>query len=115
MGIIGDDFEEFVDNSELFSYDVKIYTSQGGTLIYDGKVIYDKKPQLVENENNEVFYQGHKSLLSISMNKLTIDDVSVLKDYYVEITDGTETLTYTIANASFSSNVNKALCELKET
>lgn len=115
MGIIEDDFQEFVDNEDLFNYDIEIYDSQGGNLIYDGKAIYDEKPQLVENENGEVFYQGHKSLLSVPMEDLNISDVSVLKNYYVEITVGSETLTYTIANASYSSNVNKSFCELKET
>jgi len=109
---IQNDFIDFMDNCDLFNSDVKMYVSKGGTLVFDGKGIYDKKPQAVENENNQIVYQGHKSLLTLPLIGSTY---SSLKGYYVEITDNIETKKYFIANSNYNSNVNNIYCELKET
>lgn len=116
--IIESDFAEFVTNEELFNSSVKLYDSQGGTLKYEGKIIYDKKPQLVENQDGSVFYQGHKSILAFAM--ANFDDSFMisyfsLKGYFVEITDNiVGTKIYSIANSNYNSNVNSIYCELKE-
>ena len=113
---IESDFADFINNNELFNSSVKLYDSQGGTLKFDGKGIYDKKPQLVENENGEVSYQGHKSMLTISMSEL-IDFMPAyfsLKKYFVEITDNVDMKSYLIENSVYNSNVNAIYCELKE-
>lgn len=114
---IESDFAEFVTNNELFNSEVKLYDSQGGTLRYEGHAIYDKKPQLVENESGQVFYQGHKSILSFAMSNF--DDVFMtayfsLKGYFVEIIDNIGTKIYNIENSNYNSNVNSIYCELKE-
>lgn len=109
------DFAEFINNNELFNSEVKLYDSQGGVLKFEGKGIYDKKPQLVENEGGQLFYQGHKSLLTLTMSELTfMDSYFSLKAYFVEITDNVGTKIYFIENSSYNSNVNAIYCELKE-
>ena len=113
--VIQDDFKEFLNNEDLFNSEVKLYDYKGGSLIFEGIGTYDKKPQLVENENNQVFYQGHKSLLTLSMDELTfMDSFSSLKAYFVEITDNVGTKCYFIENSMYNSNVNAIFCELKE-
>jgi hypothetical protein len=112
---IREDFAEFVRDNELFNSTVLLYTSQGGTLKYEGKGVFDKKPQLVENESGQFGYQGHKSILALSMHLLTfLPSYFSLKGYFVTITDNSETKNYTITNSSYSSNVGSIYCELKE-
>lgn len=108
------DFAEFINNEELFNSEVKLYDKQqGGTLQFEGKGIYDKKPQLVSNEAGQVFYQGHKSILVLTKSELTFMTYYFsLKGYYVEITDNDGTKIYTIENSNFNSNVNNIYCEL---
>ena len=110
---IQDDFAEFVENETLFNCEVNLYNTQGGTLQYSGQGIYDKKPQLVENEDGMVTYQGHKSVIAVP-NYMS-PSYSSIKDFYIEVTDNTGLKTYTIANSHFSSNANLIYCELKET
>lgn len=112
---IATDFAEFITNDELFNSNIKIYTAKSGTLLYNGKGTYDKKPQLVQNEQGQLFYQGHKSILYLSMKLLTfLTAYSSLKGYYVEITDNVGLKAYTIENSNYNSNVNSIYCELKE-
>ena len=112
---IRDDFADFINNNELFNSDVKLYDSQGGTLKYEGKGIYDKKPMLVENENGQVSYQGHLSILTLSFSELTfMTSYYSLKGFFVQITDNTGILGFEIINSNFNSNSNAIYCELKE-
>jgi hypothetical protein len=112
--VIKEDFADFIDNEELYNSTIKLYDQQNGTLKYEGQAIYDKKPQLVENEQNQLNYQGHKSILSLSMSKLDfMDTFFSLKGYYVEITYNSEILKYKIANDLYNSNVDAIYCELK--
>jgi hypothetical protein len=112
---IRDDFADFINNNDLFNSDIKLYDSQGGTLVFEGRGTYDKKPQLVENENNQFGYQGHKSILTLTMSELTfMPSYFSLKGYYVEITDNVEQKAYNIINSPYNSTVNAIYCELKE-
>jgi hypothetical protein len=115
---IQDDFADFVINESLFNCEVKLYDKEGeeGELLFEGFGIYDKKPMAVENESGQIVYQGHKSLLSLSMKSLTfMTAYSSLKCFYTEITDNQGLRAYLIANSVFDSNVNLIMCELKET
>lgn len=112
---IENDFAEWQEQNDLFNSDVKLYNSQGGDLKFEGRGTYDKKPQPVENDSGEIFYQGHKSILTLSMSKLEFMDAYFdLKGYFVEITDNVGTKPYLIEGSSYNSNVNAILCELKE-
>jgi len=113
---IRDDFADFVTDCELFNSTVKLYDSQGGTLKYEGNGIYDKKPDLVENEDGKVSYSGHKALLTLSKSLLVfMTSYFSLKGYYVEITDNDGAHNYWIAESSFTSNAGSIFCYLKET
>ena len=112
---IRDDFADFINNNDLFNSDVAMYDSQGGTLVFEGRGTFDKKPQLVENESGQFAYQGHKSILALSMSELTFLTAYIsLKTYYVLITDNVETKGYLIENSNYNSTVNAIYCELKE-
>lgn len=113
---IQDDFKDFIADEDLFNSDVKLYVSKGGSLVYEGKGIYDKKPNPVENEDGSLTYSGHISILTLSMSDLTfMDNFFSLKGYYVEITDNVGTRFYWINNSVFNSNVNNIYCDyLKE-
>jgi hypothetical protein len=112
---IRDDFASFVDNCELFNSTVKLYASQSTSLLFEGKGIYDKKPMMVENENGQLSYQGHRSILTLSLSKLTfLTGYISLKGYYVTITDNLATTNYNIVNSNFNSNSGAIYCELKE-
>jgi hypothetical protein len=112
--IIQDDFQEFITNEDLFSSGVKLYDSKGGSLVFEGSGIFDRKPMLVENENGQFAYQGHRSILSLSMADLTfMTNYHDINGYYVEVTDNIETKAYFIENSPYNSNVNKIYCELK--
>jgi hypothetical protein len=112
---IRDDFADFINNCDLFNSTVLLYDSQGGTLKYEGKGIYDKKPLMVQNEQGQFTYQGHRSILTLSMSELTFMTAYFsLKGYYVVITDNTETKNYSIVNSNYSNNVGSIYCELKE-
>jgi hypothetical protein len=114
---IRDDFAEFINGCDLFNSTVKIYTNSAKTTLkYDGKCIFDKKPNLVQNENGQVAYQGHKSILTLSMSQLTFMTAysTVLNGYYAEVTDNVGMKAYTIVNSPFSSDVQSIYCELKE-
>lgn len=112
---IESDFAEWQEQDELFNSDIKLYITQGGDLKFEGKGTYDKKPQAVENESGDVFYQGHKSILTLSMTKLDfMDSYFDLKGYFVEITDNVGMKSYLIVGSSYNSNVNAIYCELKE-
>jgi hypothetical protein len=112
---IESDFADFINNEGLFNSSVKLYDSQGGTLKFEGKGIWDKKPQLVENESGQVSYSGHKSMLTLTMSELTfMPSYFDLKNYFVEITDNVETKSYLIEISPYNSNVNAIYCELKE-
>lgn len=112
---IRDDFANFINNNDLFNSEVYLYDSQGGTLVFEGRGVYDKKPQLVENENGQLSYNGHKSILALSMSELTfMTSFFDLKGYYVIITDNNETINYNIATSNYNSTVNAIYCELKE-
>jgi hypothetical protein len=114
--VIRDDFADFKNNCELFNSDVKLYKSQGGTLIYEGKGIYDHKPNAVPNEDGMVVYDGHKSILTLSKSELTfVSGYEDLKAYYVEITDNDGTYNYWISSSSLSKNVGSIFCYLKDT
>jgi hypothetical protein len=114
--VIQDDFADFVSDESLFNCEVELYDEQGGTLLFEGSGIYDKKPMAVENENGQIVYQGHKSLIALSLKDLTfMIAYASLKGYYIEITDNQGLKKYLIANSVFNSNVNSILCELKET
>jgi hypothetical protein len=113
---IQDDFNDFVINESLFNCEVSLYDEKEGELLFEGFGIYDKKPMAVENENGEIVYQGHKSLLTLTLKSLTFMTVySSLKGHYVEVTDNLGLKAYLIANSVFDSNVNLIMCELKET
>jgi hypothetical protein len=113
--IIQDDFADFINNEDLFNSDVLLYDSQGGTLVFEGRGTFDKKPNLVENEDNQLSYQGHRSMVTLSMPELTfMPSYFSLKAYYVEITDNVEQKNYIIENSVYNSNVNAIYCELKE-
>lgn len=114
--IIQDDFKDFIADEDLFNADIKLYVSKGGSLVFEGKGIYDKKPNPVENEDGSLIYQGHISILTLSMSDLDfMDNFFSLKGYYVEITDNVGIRFYFIENSSFNSNVNNIYCDyLKE-
>jgi hypothetical protein len=113
---IQDDFDSFVISESLFNCEVKLYDEREGDLVFEGFGVYDKKPMAVENESGQIVYQGHKSLLSLSMKSLTfMTAYASLKGYYVEIIDNQDVKAYLIANSAFNSNVNLIMCELKET
>lgn len=113
---IQDDFKEFINEETLFNSAVRLYSDTiGGTLVFNGNGIYDKKPNLVENESGQFVYQGHKSFLTLSMSELTfMSSYFSLKGYFVEITDNQSAKNYQIVNSMFNSNVNNIFCELKE-
>ena len=112
--IIRDDFVKFLELEELFNSDVELYDSQGGSVVYEGRGCFDRKPQLVENQDGQLGYSGHKSILSLSKSELTfMTSYFSLKGYYVEITDNDGTHNYLIEESNFSSNVGKIYCELK--
>lgn len=113
---IESDFAEWQEQNDLFNSDIKLYVSQGGDLKFEGRGTYDKKPQPVENERGEIFYQGHKSILTLSMASLGDFMTSYfdLKGYFVEITDNIDMKPYKIVSSSYNSNVNAVYCELKE-
>ena len=113
--VIQDDFVDFVNGNELFNSDVVLYASKGGTQLFSGKGIFDKKPLLVENENGQVFYQGHKSILALAMSDLTfLTGYVSLKGYYLDITDNIELRHYEVINSEYNSNSNAIYLELKE-
>lgn len=113
--IIQNDFADFVKGETLFNCEVKLYTNQGGSLVFEGRGLYDKKPQAIENENGQIGYQGHKSLITLSLKDLLFMNNAFfsLKGYYIEITDNLGMKAYTIVNSSFNSNVNTIFNELK--
>ena len=112
---IQDDFTAFVNDCDLFNSEVILYDSKGGLEVFTGKGVYDKKPLLVENENGQIFYQGHKSILTLAMPDLTfLTSYISLKGYYVSITDNVETKNYNIINSEYNSNSNAIYLELKE-
>lgn len=112
---IRDDFADFMNNEELFNSDVRLYDSQGGSLIFEGKGVYDKKPNAVPNESGMVVYEGHKSMLTLTKSELTFMPAYYsLKAHYVEITDNDGTYNYYIADSSYNSNVGTVFCYLKE-
>lgn len=113
--VIQDDFSNFVNDCELFNSGIILYDSKGGSLVFEGKGVYDKKPLLVENEKGQVFYQGHKSILTLAMPDLMfLTSYVSLKGYYVSITDNVETKNYNIINSEYNSNSNAIYLELKE-
>lgn len=114
--VIQDDFKEFVTEETLFNSEVILYSdSIGGTSVFEGNGIYDKKPNLIENESGQFVYQGHKSFLTLSMDDLTFMSAYFsLKGYFVEITDNQGSKDYQIVNSMFNSNANNIFCELKE-
>jgi hypothetical protein len=112
---IRDDFSDFADNNELFNSDIKLYDSLSGTLKFEGEAIFDKKPNLVEIEDQQVSYQGNRSIMSFSNSKFTgMTAYFYLKGYYVIITDNVETKNYDVVNTTYSNVVNKIYFELKE-
>lgn len=112
---IRDDFADFINNEEYFNSEVKLYDSQGGTLKFEGKGIYDKKPKAVVDEDGRVSYDGELSNLTLTKSELTfMTSYFSLKSYYVEITDNDGTHNYWIADSSFSSNVGSIFCYLKK-
>lgn len=113
---IQDDFADFINENDLFNSSVSLYDTQGGSVVFEGKGTYDRKPFLVENENGQISYQGTRSALTLSMSELTfLTSYVSLKGYYVEITDNVETSKgYLIENSTYNSNVNAIYCELKE-
>lgn len=112
---IRDDFADFINENDLFNSTVSLYVSQGGSLVFEGRGTYDRKPQLIEEENGQFGYQGHKSILALSMSELTfMPSYFSLKGYFVEITDNVEQHNYSIINSSYNSTVNAIYCELKE-
>ncbi len=114
--VIRDDFADFINNEELFQSNVKLYNSQGGTLVFEGKGLYDKKPNAVPNEDGMVVYSGHKSILTLTKSKLTFMSAYFsLKSYFVIITDNDGTYNYWITDSSFINNVDSVFCYLKET
>lgn len=113
--IIRDDFADFINNEEYFNSEVKLYDSQGGTLVFEGKGIYDEKPEAILNEDGSVSYSGHKSILTLTKSELSfMTNYFSLKSYYVEITDNDGTHNYYISSSSFSSNVGSIFCYIKE-
>jgi len=113
--VIQDDFQDFVTNEDLFSSEVILYASKGGAELFNGQGVYDKKPLLVENESGQVYYQGHKSILALSMPDLTfLTAYASLKGYYVSITDNVGTKAYNVINSNYNSNSNAIYLELKE-
>jgi len=112
--VIRNDFVDFINNEDYFNSSVKLYDSLN-VLKFDGKGVYDKKPMPVQNENGMVSYQGHMSILTLSMSLLTFMTAYFsLKGYKVEITDNVDLKSYTIANSNYNSNVGSIYCELKE-
>lgn len=112
---IRDDFEAFTNDCSLFNSDVKLYAdATKSTLIYDGKAIYDKKPNLVENEEGMLGYSGHKAMVTFTLNQLGMTAYSDLKGKYVEITDNVGTISYLVVDSPFNSNVASIFCYLKE-
>lgn len=113
--IIREDFASFVNNEELFTSTVKLYNSES-TLVYEGHGIYDKKPELIENEDHMVSYSGHKSVLTLTMADLDfMENYYSLKGYSVEITDNIGAKTYIITSSNYNGNVDGIFCYLKET
>lgn len=114
--VIQDDFKEFLKEENLFNSDVRLYSdSIGGTLVFEGNGIYDKKPMAVEQENGQLVYQGHRSILALSMDELTfMTSYFSLNGYFVEITDNQSAKNYQIVNSMFNSNANDIYCELKD-
>ncbi|MDX5586087.1 MAG: hypothetical protein QNK20_14430 [Aureibaculum sp.] len=112
---IRDDFADFINNNDLFNSDVLLYDAQGGTLVFEGRGTFDKKPQLIQNESGQFDYQGHQSIVALSMSLLTfMSNYFDLKGYYIEITDNSETISYNIINSHYNSNSNAILCDLKK-
>jgi len=113
---IRDDFADFINENDLFNSDVRLYDTQGGTLVFEGRGTYDKKPNLIENESGQFVYQGHKSILALTMSELTfMPSYFSIKGYYVEITDNVELKAYLVENSKYNSTVNAVYCELKES
>lgn len=111
---ISDDFRDFINENDLFNSDVVLYDSQGGTIVFEGRGVYDRKPNLIENDNGQLVYQGHKSILTLSMSELTFMPAYFsLKSYFVEITDNVDLKSYLIENSNYNSTVNAVYCELK--
>lgn len=113
---IRDDFADFINENDLFNSDVVLYDSQGGSVVFEGRGTYDKGQKLVENESGQLVYQGHKSILVLSMSELTfMTSYFDIKGYYVQITDNVEQKGYLIINSNYNSTVNSVYCELKES
>lgn len=114
--VIRDDFAAFINNCELFSSSVKLYSDAAkSTLVFEGNGIYDKKGNLVPNEDGMVSYQGHKSFITLTMSELTfMTNYFSLVGYYIDITDNEGEHNFVIVNSIFSSNVGSIYCELKE-
>lgn len=115
--IIQDDFNEFINKEQLFNSSVLLFVSKGGTLLFEGFGTFDKKPNPVEDENGNIIYSGHKSILTLSMPDLVsfMPNYFDLKGYYVTITTNNETKNYFIKNSVYNSNVNAVYCDyLKE-
>lgn len=114
--IIQDDFAEFLNKEEMFKSSAKLYNSNGGTLVFDGDCIFDKKPQPLQNEDGSIIYSGHVSIVTFSMNDLLfMTNYFSLKGYYVEVTTNKGTFNYMIESSVFNSNVNAIYCDyLKE-
>lgn len=112
---IRSDFASFITNSTLFSSDVKLYPSVSGDLVFEGKGIYDKKPNLIEDAGGNIGYSGNKSVLTLSMSDLSfMANYFSLKGYYAIITDNNSAKNYNIIDSNYNSNVDAILCYLKE-
>jgi len=113
---IRDDFADFINENDLFNSDVLLYDSQGGTLVFEGRGVYDHKPNAEVNESGMVVYNGHKSILTLSKSMLTfMTSYFSLKAYYVEITDNDGVYNYWISESTLSRNVGSIFCYLKES
>lgn len=114
---IQNDFADFVNDEDLFNSSVLLFESKGGSLLFEGLGVFDKKPLAVLNEDGNTSYDGHQSILTLSMKDLVsfMPNYFDLKGYYVQITTNNETKSYNIGSSNYNSNVNTVYIDgLKE-
>lgn len=114
--VFRDDFAAFINYCELFNSSVKLYANAAKSpLLYEGKGIYDKKGNLVPNEDGMISFQGHKSFIGLTKSELTfMTNYSSLAGYYIDITDNEGEQNFIIVNSIYNSNVGSIYCELRE-
>lgn len=114
---IQDDFSDFINDEELFNSSVSLFVNKGGSLVFEGKGTFDKKPLVIVNEDGSTSYSGHQSILALSMKDLVsfMPNYFDLKGYYVTIITNNETKSYIIESSNYNSTVNTVYCDfLKE-